>query len=49
MNILVAGGAGYANGSKSTTKNMKLLILSTANLKSSLKDDFRYPENFWKI
>ena len=40
---------GFANGSKSVTKNMKLYILSTTTLKQSLRDDFRFPTNFWKI
>ena len=40
---------GYANGSKSISKDMKLLIFSTSTLKQSLKDDFRFPNNFWKI
>lgn len=40
---------GYANGSKSLTKNMKLLILSTSTLNNSLKDDYRFPEIYWKI
>ena len=40
---------GYANASKSISNDMKLLILSTSTLKQSLKDDFRFPENFWKI
>ena len=40
---------GYANGSKSISKDMKLLIFSTSTLKQSLKDDFRFPNNFWII
>tara|TARA_B100000989_G_scaffold81467_1_gene58155 strand:- start:4465 stop:4884 length:420 start_codon:yes stop_codon:yes gene_type:complete len=40
---------GYANGSKSLTKDMKLLILSTTTLEKSLKDDYRFPSSFWKI
>ena len=40
---------GYANGSKSISKDMKLIIFSTSTLKQSLKDDFRFPEKFWKI
>ena len=40
---------GYANGSKSISKNMRLLIFSTSTLKQSLKDDFRFSEKFWKI
>ncbi len=40
---------GYANGSKSISKDMKLLIFSTSTLKQSVKDDFRFPDNFWEI
>tara|TARA_B100001964_G_scaffold126011_1_gene139460 strand:+ start:493 stop:915 length:423 start_codon:yes stop_codon:yes gene_type:complete len=40
---------GYANGSKSISKDMKLLIFSTSTLKQHLKDDFRFSEKFWKI
>ena len=40
---------GYANGTKSITKDMKTLVLSTSSLKSSLRDDFRFKKDFWKI
>lgn len=40
---------GFANGSKSLTKNMKLLVLSTTLLEKSLNDDYRFPKNFWRI
>ena len=40
---------GYANGSKSLTKDMKLIVLSTTTLKKSLNDDFRFPKEFWRI
>jgi dTDP-4-dehydrorhamnose 3,5-epimerase-like enzyme len=40
---------GYANGSKSLSKDMKLLILSTTTLSKSIKDDYRFPKEFWKI
>ena len=40
---------GYANGSKSLTKDMKLMVLSTTSLEKSLNDDYRFPKNFWKI
>ena len=40
---------GYANGSKSLSKDMKLFILSTSSLNQSLKDDYRISEKFWKI
>ena len=41
--------AGYANGTKSISKDMKILVLSTTSLKSSLKDDYRFNKSFWKI
>lgn len=41
--------AGYANGSKSISKDMKLLIFSTSTLNQSLKDDFRFSEKYWKL
>jgi len=40
---------GYANGSKSISKDMKLFIFSTTTLKQSLKDDYRFDEKLWKI
>ena len=40
---------GYANGSKSISKDMKLLIFSSTDLKQSLKDDYRFPEKYWKV
>ena len=40
---------GYANGTKSLLKGTKIFVLSTTTLKDSLKDDFRFKENFWKI
>ena len=40
---------GYANGSKSLTKDMKLMVLSTTLLKKSLKDDYRFPKEYWSI
>lgn len=40
---------GYANGSKSLTKDMKLMVLSTTKLNKSLKDDYRFPKEYWKI
>ncbi len=40
---------GFANGTKSLVKGTKIFVLSTSSLKASLKDDFRFEENFWKI
>lgn len=40
---------GFANGTKSLIKGTKIFVLSTTSLKDSLKDDFRFKENFWKI
>ena len=34
---------------KALTKDMKLIVLSTTTLKKSLKDDFRFPKEFWRI
>lgn len=39
---------GYANGSMSLTKDMKLIIFSSLTLKNSIKDDYRYREDYWK-
>lgn len=39
---------GYANGSMSLTKDMKLIVFSTSSLNQSLKDDHRYPEEYWE-
>jgi len=38
---------GYANGTKSLDKNSQLLVLSTASIKESLNDDFRFPFDYW--
>jgi len=40
---------GYANGSMSLTKNMRILVFSTSTLKQSIKDDFRFPSNYWNV
>ena len=40
---------GYANGSMSLTKDMRILVFSTSSLKQSIKDDFRFPSNYWDI
>ncbi len=40
---------GYANGSKSLTKDMKLMVFSTTLLTKSLNDDYRFPKEYWKI
>tara|TARA_B100000131_G_scaffold303964_1_gene328494 strand:- start:295 stop:714 length:420 start_codon:yes stop_codon:yes gene_type:complete len=41
--------AGYANGTKSLSKDIKLIVFSTTSLQKSLKDDYRFPKKFWKI
>tara|TARA_B100000989_G_scaffold125526_1_gene93056 strand:- start:15377 stop:15799 length:423 start_codon:yes stop_codon:yes gene_type:complete len=40
---------GHANGTKSLLKGTKIFVLSTLSLEKSLKDDFRFVKNFWKI
>jgi len=40
---------GYANGSKSMSSDMRLIIFSTSTLKNSIKDDYRFSPEFWKI
>jgi dTDP-4-dehydrorhamnose 3,5-epimerase-like enzyme len=40
---------GYANGTKSLHKGTRIFVFSTLSLKKSLKDDFRFDKNFWKI
>lgn len=41
--------AGYANASKSLDRKMKLVIFSNLTLKQSIRDDYRYPEDYWKF
>jgi dTDP-4-dehydrorhamnose 3,5-epimerase len=41
--------AGYANASKSLDKKMKLVIFSNLTLAQSIKDDYRYTEDYWKF
>jgi len=37
----------YANGFKVLENGTKLIIFSTSSLKQSLRDDFRYPYDYW--
>ena len=39
--------AGFANGFKSLTKNSKVIFFSTLTLNESLKDDYRFPYDYW--
>lgn len=39
--------AGYANGFKSLEENTIVLVFSTKTLAQSLRDDYRYPSNYW--
>lgn len=39
--------AGYANGSKSLTDDCKIIVFSTSSLDDSLKDDIRFPAQYW--
>ncbi len=41
--------AGYANGTKSLTRDALLLVLSSHDLASSKGDDFRFPASHWDI
>jgi dTDP-4-dehydrorhamnose 3,5-epimerase-like enzyme len=38
---------GYVNGFMSLTDDMKLMFFSPATLEESLKDDFRFPYDYW--
>lgn len=38
---------GYANGFKALENNTNVIFFSTSTLESSLKDDFRYPYDYW--
>ena len=40
--------AGYANGFKALEKNTTVIIFSTSTLAQSLKDDYRYPADYWE-
>ena len=44
---IAAVPAGYANGFKALEKNTTVIIFSTATLTQSLKDDYRFPANYW--
>lgn len=37
----------YANGFKAVESNTRVIFFSTATLKESIKDDFRFPPNYW--
>ena len=39
--------AGYAHGTQNLKKETSFIVFSTLSLKDSLKDDFRYPYNYW--
>jgi dTDP-4-dehydrorhamnose 3,5-epimerase len=38
---------GYANGFKPLEKRTTVIFFSNSSLKDSLKDDFRYPYDYW--
>lgn len=38
---------GYANGFMPLEKNTKVIFFSTSTLSNSLKDDFRFPSDYW--
>lgn len=37
----------HANGFRALKKNTKIIFFSTLSLKDSLKDDYRFPPNYW--
>lgn len=39
--------AGYANGFKSLKKDSRIIFFSTLTLEKSLKDDYRFPYDYW--
>lgn len=39
--------AGYVNGFKSLEENTKIIFFSSSSLKDSLKDDYRFPADFF--
>lgn len=39
--------ASHANGFKSLEKNSRVIFFSTLTLSESLKDDYRYPFDYW--
>ena len=47
INKVIKIPAGYANGFMNLTDKSKLIFLSTSSLKDSLKDDYRYPYDYW--
>ena len=38
---------GFANGIKSLSKNAKVIFFSSFSLNQSLRDDFRFPYDYW--
>ena len=38
---------GYAHGTQNLKKNTSFLVYSNFSIDESLKDDFRYPYNYW--
>lgn len=45
--LIVQIPAGFANGIKSLSANAKVIFFSTSSLSNSLKDDFRFPSDYW--
>ena len=39
--------AGFAHGTQNLTRNTSFIVFSTLPLNESLKDDFRFPYNYW--
>ena len=38
---------GYAHGTQNLKKKTSFIVFSNCNLKESLKDDYRFPYNYW--
>jgi dTDP-4-dehydrorhamnose 3,5-epimerase-like enzyme len=47
QNKVIKIPSGYANGFMNLTKDSELIFLSNKSLQSSLKDDYRYPFDYW--
>ena len=38
---------GFAHGSQNLNSNTKFIVFSNFDIKQSLKDDYRFPSNYW--
>lgn len=46
-NEMISIPKGYANGLKAIEPNSEIMILSNRDLRKSVKDDIRFPSNWW--